>query len=132
MKHPDEEPGDLEGQLARAMLREMQAEAQTKPTPLRFPIEVRKAVMAYVKDHSLNINHLIPIAVAAQYPRHAEFLEIAKRLHVDPSSFDWPIEDPLRCVALAFGQTLIERLYEKGFTLDWDDFDPADWWKTDE
>ena len=126
MKESDETP---EGQLAIAMLREMQAEAQTKPTPLRFPNEVRAAVLAYVKDHSLNINHLIPIACAAQYPRHAEFLEIAKRLYVDPGSFDWPIEDPLCCVALAFNQTLIERLHEKGFTIDWDNFDQADWWK---
>jgi hypothetical protein len=129
MQEPDETP---EGQLAIAMLREMEAEAQTKPTPLRFSMEVRAAVLTYVKDHPLNINHLIPIACAAQYPRHDEFIEIVKRLYVDPDSFDWPIEDPLRCVALAFHQTLIDRLHEKGFTLNWDGLDPADWWKEEE
>ena len=65
MKESDETPG---GRLAIETLREMQAEAQTNPTPLRFPMEVRAAVVAYVKDHSLNINHLIPIACAAQIP----------------------------------------------------------------
>ena len=132
MKDPDEQPNDLKEQIARALLREMHAEAQTKPTPLHFPAEVGAAVLAYVKERSLNINHLIPIAVAAQYPRYAEFIEIAKFLHVAPDSFEWPLEDPLRCVALAFGETMFDRLREHGFTSDWDDFAPADWWKADE
>ncbi len=132
MQDPDDQPNDLQGQIARALLREMHADAQTTPTPLHFPIEVGNAVMAYFKERSLNINHLIPVAVAAQYPRYDEFIEVAKRLHSDPDSFDWPIEDPLRCVALAFGQTMIDRLREHGFTSDWDDFEPADWWKAEE
>jgi hypothetical protein len=45
--------------------------------------------------------------------RTAEFIEIAKRLRADPDSFDWPLEDPLLCVALAFNETTINRLREQ-------------------
>jgi hypothetical protein len=34
--------------------------------------------------------------------RPYEFREAGERLLEDPDSFDWPLEDPLMCVALAF------------------------------
>ena len=55
---------------------------------------------------------------------------VAHRLMQDPDSFDWPLEDPLRCVAIAFTRKLTDRVtdkaHEKRGLID-DEQDEADW-----
>jgi len=50
-----------------------------------------------------------------------------------PDAFEWPLQDPILCVAIAFMRKLTDRwvnkVHEK-FGHTYDEFDPADWWKT--
>jgi hypothetical protein len=58
---PFEDPEQIQ-----EILREMQAEAQINPTPVGiWRSERHRCVEAYVEGHALNINHLIPMAMAA-------------------------------------------------------------------
>jgi hypothetical protein len=134
MKDP-EPPENPARRLAQESLREMEIEARTTPIVLDFPPEVIEACETYIADHSIDVNYLIPIAMVAERDRFDEFVEAANRLEDDIASFEWPVEDPLRCIALAFTRTMSNRLREKGIELDWnnidpDDFDPDNWWKT--
>lgn len=112
MKEPDP-PDDFE-QLIRESFNELQAEAQTTPIDLEFPTEVFESVKAYTKEHSLAGATLIPLAMKAYIdPVGSRWVERVCRLMEDPESFDWPLEDPLLCVAIAFMRKLANRWANK-------------------
>jgi hypothetical protein len=51
----------------------------------------------------------------------------------DPDSFEWPVENPLLCVLIAFMRKTTQRWVEKMVKSNGDDKDePADWWKGEE
>jgi hypothetical protein len=134
MKEPD--PPEEFTQILREAFSELHAEAQITPIDLEFPPEVIESVETYTKVHSLDPAMLIPLAMKAQIDRLGEFSEEVYRLMKDPDSFNWPLKDPLLCVAIAFTRKAINRwtdkAYEKyGLTDDEkDQADEADWWKT--
>jgi hypothetical protein len=151
MKDPDEDdelpddfeeatlnlsPEDLQRTLQETFL-EMHATALLgKGTPLRFPMEVGERVMAYQKEHAIVLDELIPRAVAAQIERVDEVVKSTHRLRKDPGSFEWPIEDPLLCVAIAFIRESMDwwlnKINEEDSDEDSSDDDQADDWKADE
>lgn len=50
----------------------------------------------------------------------------------DPDLFEWPLEDPLLCVAIAFIRKCADRWTDKvreRLSLTDDDDEPTDWWK---
>jgi hypothetical protein len=50
----------------------------------------------------------------------------------DPDLFEWPLEDPLLCVAIAFMRKYADRWTDKvreRLSLTDDDDEPTDWWK---
>ena len=50
----------------------------------------------------------------------------------DPELFEWPLEDPLLCVAIAFMRKYANRWTDKvreRLSLTDDDDEPTDWWK---
>ena len=100
MKEPD--PTDDLDRTILETFDEMHAEARVTPIFLTFPPRVIESVRAYAKEHSLEPGTLIPFAIRALENRLYEFSEAGERLLEDPDSFDWPLEDPLMCVALAF------------------------------
>jgi hypothetical protein len=100
MKEPD--PTDDLDRTILETFDEMQAEAQVTPIFLTFPPRVIESVRAYAKEHCLEPGTLIPFAIKALENRLYEFSEAGEYLLEDPDSFDWPLEDPLMCVALAF------------------------------
>jgi hypothetical protein len=53
----------------------------------------------------------------------------------DPDSFEWPIEDPLMCVCLAFmraSASWIVKKINQEYGDDGEDDDRDDWWKGEE
>jgi hypothetical protein len=148
MKDPDEQPDDFEEALEKLSPEdlkrtleetylEMHAHALLgEGTPLRFPPEVGERVEAYRKERAIILDELIPRAVAAQVDRVDEVLNTVHRLRKDPGSFEWPIEDPLLCVSIAFMRECMEwwlnKLNEEDGDEDSEDDDQADSWKEDE
>jgi hypothetical protein len=83
--------------------REMHAAAlMGAGTPMIFPPEVLERICTYEKEHSIDRNHLIPLAMKSTRERTEEIVELMNQLLKDPESFEWPIDDPLLCVTLAF------------------------------
>ena len=124
-------PEDLKRTLRETFL-EMHATALLgEGTPLRFPDEVRERVEAYREEHAIVLDELIPRAVAAQVERVDEVVKAAHRLRKDPSSFEWPIEEPFLCVAIAFVRESMNWWINK-VNEEYSDEDQAGWWKADE
>lgn len=102
-----------------------------------FPPEVLERIYAYEKEHSIDRNHLIPLAMKSTRDRTEEVVELMNQLLKDPDSFEWP-DDPLLCVALAFmrsSASWITRKINEEYGVDGEDDeddDQADWWKADE
>ena|SRR5208282_5230818 len=110
MREPDDD-------LIEQTLTEMLDEARSSPTILQFPEEVIHAIEAYEKAHSLPSDL---------------FVEAMDRRMRDPEAFDWPIDDPLLCVSIAFAWEHAMRWTDKvseKYGLDVDEDEPADWWK---
>jgi hypothetical protein len=131
MKKPDR-PQELTRML-RETFSELRTEAQIAPLDLRFPPEVIQTLQSYAKVHSLDGARLIPLAMEAHINRLDLIGEEIHRLMQHPESFDWPLEDPILCVALAFMRKLTDRWADKvheKFGLTEEELDPADWWKT--
>ena len=148
MKEPDERPDGFDPEifdealrkisledlvrLQRDVIREIRAVALmgTGP-PMYLPPEVRGRIYAYKKKHSLNRNELLSMAIIATKGRTEEVVELVNQFLKDPDSFEWPIEDPLLCVSVAFMRACATWLISK-INREYDDEDePADWWKTD-
>jgi hypothetical protein len=146
MKEPDERPDGfdpeifdealrkipLEGlvRLQRDVIREIRAVALmgTGP-PMYLQPEVRGRIYAYKKKHSQNRNELLSMAIIATKGRTEEVVELVNQFLEDPDSFEWPIEDPLLCVSVAFMRACASWLISK-INRKYDDEDePADWWK---
>jgi hypothetical protein len=149
MQDPDEEPDDFKDalwklppeELARTLqetFMEMHAHALLgEGTPMYLPPEVLERVIAYEKEHSLERNKLIPLAMKATKERFEEVIETMQRYMADPDSFKWPVEDPLLCVAIAFMRSTVSWWAKKineesGNDENEDDKDQADWWKAEE
>ena len=114
---------------------ELQTEARIAPLDLKFPPEVTQTVEAYTQEHFLNPANLIPLAMKAHIDRLDLVGEEVNRLMRNPASFDWPLEDPILCVTIAFMRKLTNRWTDKvheKLGLTYDQFDPADWWKAPE
>jgi hypothetical protein len=134
-------PEDVD-QLREEATREMHATAlMGAGTPMVFPPEVLERIYAYEKEHSIDRNHLIPLAMKSTKERTEEVVELMNQLLKGPDSFEWPIDDPLLCVTLAFMRSSaswmtkkINEEYGEEETDDGDDDedDQGDWWKADE
>jgi hypothetical protein len=133
MRKPDS-PAKLT-QMLRESLSELQFEARVAPLDLKFPPEVTQTVEAYTHEHLLNPANLVPLAMKAHVDRMDLIGEEVNRLMRNPAAFDWPLEDPILCVTIAFMRKLTNRwtdkVHEKLGLTD-DEFDPADWWKSAE
>jgi hypothetical protein len=131
MKDPDQSE-DFE-QLLLESLDELHTEAQITSIDLEFPLEVIERLEIYVKEHSLDRAELLNLAIDAHVdPTGACWVEVVCRQIDAPDPFEWPLEDPLRCVIIAFMRKLAYRcaskVHEKPHITD-DEDDPADWWK---
>lgn len=119
-------------QMLRESFSELQIEARIAPLDLKFPPEVTQTVEAYSHEHLLNPANLIPLAMRSHIDRMDLVGEEVNRLMRNPVAFDWPLEDPILCVTIAFMRKLTHRwtdkVHEKLGLTD-DEFDPADWWK---
>jgi hypothetical protein len=122
--------------LREEATREMHAAAlMGAGTPMVFPPEVLERIYDYEKEHSIDRNHLIPLAMKSTQGRTEEVVELMNQLLKDPDAFEWPIDDPLLCVTLAFMRSssswmtkkINEEYGEEG--KDDEDDDKADWWK---
>jgi hypothetical protein len=119
-------------QMLRESFSELQIEARIAPLDLKFPPEVTQTVEAYTHEHFLNPANLIPLAMKAHVDRMDLVGEEVNRLMRNPAAFDWPLEDPILCVTIAFMRKLTNRWTDKvqeKLGLTDDEFDPADWWK---
>jgi hypothetical protein len=125
-------PEDLERTLQGTFM-EMHAHALLgEGTPLWFPPEVLERILAYEKEHSLDRNKIIPLAMKTTKGRFEEVIKIMHRYMEDPDSFEWPIEDPPLCVAIAFMRSTTIWWARKINEEYGDDDEPADWWKVEE
>jgi hypothetical protein len=132
-------PEDVD-QLREEATREMHAAAlMGAGTPMVFPPEVLERIHAHEQEHSIDRNHLIPLAMKYTQGRTEEVVELMNRLLKDPEAFEWPIDDPLLCVALAFMRSssswitrkINEEYGEEGDGEE-DDDNQADYWKESE
>jgi hypothetical protein len=130
MRKPD--PPEKFTQMLRESFSELQVEAQIAPLDLKFPPEVTQTLEAYTLDHFLDPANLIPLAMKTHIDRMDLVGGEVNRLMRNPASFDWPLEDPILCVTIAFMRKLTNRwtakVHEKLGLTD-EEFDPADWWK---
>ena len=120
-------------QILRDTFSELQTEAQIMPLDLRFPPEVLKTLQTFTRVHSLDGATLLPLAMKAHFDRMDVVGEDVCRLMQHPDAFEWPLQDPILCVAIAFMRKLTDRWVDKvheKFGHTYDEFDPADWWKT--
>jgi hypothetical protein len=125
-------PEELNRTLQETFM-EMHAHALlSKGTPLWFPPEVLERLIVYEKEHSLERNKLIPLAMKVTKGRVEEVIETMQRYMADPGSFEWQIEDPLLCVAIAFMRSTTIWWAKKINEEYGDDDEPADWWKMEE
>jgi len=138
MQDDDELPADLEEAILNLSSEDIKRTLQEpylemhaaaligEGTLLRFPMEVRERVHAYQKEHAIVLDEFIPRAVAAQIERVDEVVKTTYRLRKDPDSFEWPIEEPLLCVAIAFMRECMEWWLNKINEEDSED-EPTDW-----
>ena len=118
--------------MLRESMSELQTEAQTAPLDLKFPPEVTHTLEEFTQKHFLVPAKLIPLAMKAHIDRLDLVGEDVNRLMRDPATFDWPLEDPILCVTIAFMRKLTNRWTDKvheRLGLKEEQFDPADWWK---
>jgi hypothetical protein len=131
MENPDP-PDDFEETILETF-REMHAEAQKTPMALTVPTEVIECIEAYEKRTGVDRDTLLFLAIKAQKGRIDQLVEACCRMMDDPDSFDWPIKDPLLCVAIAFLQKhayrWADKVHQKYGLDDIEEADPADWWK---
>ena len=131
--NPHKQPDDAD-ELFLETLNEMDAEAQIAPVVLLFPRKVIEAIEAYEKAHSITRQHMIWTACNAREDWTHQLAESVAHLIEDPASFEWPVQDPLLCVLIAYLQKAAHRwarkVHEKYLLGDEED-DPADWWKTE-
>jgi hypothetical protein len=154
MQDPDEEPeqpDDFAEAFAEALgkvppedfarirqesMDEMHAEAKMGVgPPAYFPPEVLERILAYEKEHSIPRNKLIMAAIKSTTERTEEVVEIMDRYFNDPDSFEWPVEDPLLCVLVAFMRAHADWLTKKinqEYGEDEEEDEPANWWKAEE
>jgi hypothetical protein len=126
MSDDHDEPDDL----IQETMGEIISEAQVVPTGLEFPKEVIAAIEAYEKTHSIDRDELIDEAFEAAKERMDESSETFARMMEDPDLFEWPIQNPLLCVVLAFMRKTTQRWVEKmDKKRGVDKEEPADWWK---
>jgi hypothetical protein len=129
------DPPERFTQMLRESFSELQTEAKIAPLDLKFPPEVIQTVEAYTQEHLVSPANLIPLAMKAHLDHLDLVGEEVRRLMRNPASFDWPLEDPILCVTIAFMRKLTNRwtdkVHEKLGLTD-DEFDPADWWKSAE
>ena len=62
----------------------------------------------------------------------SRWIEEVEPLMEDPDLFEWPLEDPQSCVAIAFMRNYANRWTDKvreKLALTDDDDQPTDWWK---
>jgi hypothetical protein len=152
MKDPDEQPDGFEAEVLEEALRklppedvdrvrqeainEMQAEARMGAgPPMYLPPEVRQRIYAYAKEHSLHRDKLIMLAINSTKGRTEEVVENMDRYLKDPDSFEWPLEDPLLCVLIAYMRMCASWMIKKinlEYGDDDEDDDQADWWRGEE
>jgi hypothetical protein len=126
------EPQQDLSKILREAFTELHIEAQRKPLDLKFPPEVTETLEAFAKINSVDGAKLIPLAMKAHCGRLDVVGEDVCRLMHHPDSFQWPLEDPILCVAIAFMRKLTNRCavkVQEKFGLTDDELDPADWWK---
>jgi hypothetical protein len=123
--------------IRQEALNETHAEAMMGVgTPMWFPPEVLERILAYEKEHSIDHNKMIPVAIKSTRGRTEEVVEIGDQYFEDPDSFQWPVQDPLLCVLIAFlrahASWLTKKINQEYGENDEDEGEPADWWKEQE
>lgn len=97
------------------------------------PGQVIECIKTYTKEHSLDAANLIPLAMKAIHDSGgSRWIEEVELLMEDPDLFEWPLEDPLLCVAIAFMRKYANRWTDKvreKLALTDDDDQPTDWRK---
>jgi hypothetical protein len=133
MRHTNEQPDDAE-ELFRETLDELDAEAQIVPPVLLLPRRVIEAIEAYEKAHSVDRQHMFWTACNAREEWTHQLAKLVAQLIEDPSSFEWPVHDPLLCVSIGYLRKAVYRWVEKmqeKHDLGDDEDDSADWWKAE-
>jgi hypothetical protein len=130
--NPHQQPDDAD-ELFLETLNEMDAEARIAPVLLLFPTKVIEAIEVYEKAHSMTRQQMIWTVCNLREDWTHKLAELLAHLIEDPASFEWPVQDPLLCVLIAYLQKATQRwarkVHEKYLLGDEED-DPADWWKT--
>ena len=119
--------------MLRETFSELRTEAQRTPLDLKIPPIVTRSLETYTKIYAVDPAKLIPLAMEAHFDRLDLVGEEVCRLMDHPDSFDWPLENPILCVAIAFMRKLTDRWVDKvqgKYGLSDEELDPADWWKT--
>jgi hypothetical protein len=150
MKDPDEHSDGFDPEVFEEALRklppedcnrvqqeaEMQAEARMGAgPPMHLPPEVLERIYACAKEWSIDLNKLLPLAIKSTEGREEEVVEIMGRSLKDPPSFEWPIDDPLLCISIAYMRmcaSWIAKKINQEYADNEDNEEPADWWKADE
>jgi hypothetical protein len=95
-----------------------------------------RAHIAYEKEHSIDRNKLIPVAIKSTKGRTEEVVEIGDQYFEDPDLFQWPVEDPLLCVLIAFlrahASCLTKKINQEYGEAGEDEDEPADSRKAEE
>jgi hypothetical protein len=125
-------PDDFEEPVLET-LHEMETEEQITMILAELPGDVIEVIENYEREHSIDRERLLVLAIIAQMGRIDLLCQASDQLSDDPDSFTWPIKDPLLCVLIAFLREFTFRWAEKvrekhGLCDDADE--PADWWKT--
>jgi hypothetical protein len=102
-------------------------------TPMCLPPDVLERIYAYAEKWSIDRNNLIPLAIISRKGRQEEVVEIMDRYLKDPPSFEWPIDDTLLCVSIAYMRAcanwVTKKINQEYGDEDGDGEDPANWWK---
>jgi hypothetical protein len=85
-------------------------EAESKPIQLAFPAEVIDRLDVFGKPSW----ELVRIAFHSQQSRLDELGLEAMELFQDEDSFCWPVDHPLRCLAIGILRELAERFLDEG------------------
>ena len=147
MKEPDDPADDFEEALGKITPEDLQRSMQETlmemrtdamigvPTSMWFPPQVLERIKAYEAEHSLDRERLVPAAMEATKERFEEVIKIMHRFREDPYSFQWPIQDPLLCVAISFMREVVH-CWARKVNEEYGDeevaVEPADWWKESE
>jgi hypothetical protein len=115
--------------ISRLMYADFMSDANARPMGFNFPPEVFDCIKSLGEPSWETVRKAI-----GQNPEQAT--EDAMRLWADEASFEWPLDDPLRCLAIGVLRRYCQcaaRVLEQKLAEAEDESepaDPADWWKS--